>query len=100
MKMAGDQPKGSNPSPAKSISRREFLYYLWGGSAVLLSAEAGAVALWFAYPHIRYGEDSGVFQVKLSDVPDPQSPPIPYAYSFWLRNTETGLLAFNIVCVF
>lgn len=102
--MVVDQSKGSSQPFAKPISRREFLYYLWGGSAVLLSVEAGAAALWFAFPHIRYGEDSGVFQVKLSDIPNPQVPPVPYspAYSvaFWLRNTEAGLLAFNMVCPF
>src|SRR5262249_23182038 len=82
-------------------SRREFLNYLLGGSLALLAAEACAVATWFALPHFRFGEESGVFLLDLSMIPAVGMPPVavPEVKS-WLSNTSNGLLALEMHCVF
>ena len=35
------------------LTRREFLYYLWGSSMAVFLAGAGGVSIWFALPRFR-----------------------------------------------
>jgi hypothetical protein len=85
----------------KTISRREFLYYLWGASAALFGIGACGAMTWYALPHARANEASGLFTVELDKIPKPGDPPIGIPEGrFWLSNTPQGLLALNIFCVF
>ncbi|MEL6308028.1 MAG: Rieske 2Fe-2S domain-containing protein [Chloroflexota bacterium] len=80
-------------------SRREFLYYIWGASIVLLLGEVTAGLLWFAYPRFREGEFGGVFPFNPADIPSTTAPPEWIAGGrFHVSNTEDGLLALYGVC--
>lgn len=97
------------------LSRREFLYYLWGISmSVFMAGSTGAV-IWYALPRFREGEFGGVFTVPVSEVPAPDSGPREYPEGrFWLVNiggdmmqdprqpdmyhTTTGVKALYKVC--
>jgi cytochrome b6-f complex iron-sulfur subunit len=84
------------PAP---LSRREFLFYIWGASITLsLAGSAGAI-LWFAYPRFREGEFGGVFRISAGNLPTPEAPPEEHPEGrFWLVNTGTGILAIYKVC--
>ena len=84
----------------KGVSRREFLYYIWGASMALLLAESGGAIVWFALPQFRAGEFGGVFNLAPGSLPAVGSPPVlkPDA-KFWISNTDKGLLALSQVCV-
>ena len=99
-----------------SLSRREFLYYIWASSMALFMAEAGGAILWFAYPRFKAGQFGGTFTIDVSDLSAPSSAPQAYdAGRFWLVNvdeaavtdprhpsgfeTQPGLLALYKVCV-
>lgn len=58
------------------VSRREFLYYIWGASIALLLGQAGAAIIWFALPRFREGEFGGIIAVPLEDVPAAGSAPV------------------------
>jgi cytochrome b6-f complex iron-sulfur subunit len=82
-----------------TVSRREFLYYIWGASMVMLLGAAGGIALWFALPRFRQGEFGGDFVLLGSQIPAVGSPPQDNPQGrFWLSNTEDGLLALYKVC--
>lgn len=101
---------------AAPLSRREFLYYLWGASMAVFMAGAGGATVWFALPRFREGEFGGVFEVGLDKVPPQNSPPEDFPEGrFWLVNVgqetvsdprqpqdypvEPGLKALYKVCV-
>ena len=65
-KVAGDTEQALMVS---TPSRREFLYYIWMASLVLLLGEAGAGILWFAYPRFKEGTFGGTFAVGPGEVP-------------------------------
>lgn len=50
-------------------SRREFLYYIWTASILLLLGEVGAGILWFAYPRFKEGTFGGVFNFSPERLP-------------------------------
>jgi cytochrome b6-f complex iron-sulfur subunit len=80
-------------------SRREFLYYIWGASIVLLLGQAGAGLIWFSLPRFREGEFGGIFRLNAEEVPP--SGDIPQAFPsgrFWASNTDQGFLALYAVC--
>lgn len=83
-------------------SRREFLYYIWGASMVLLLGQATAALVWFALPRFKEGEFGGVFRFSgtgLEDVPDPGSAPVNVPSGrFWLSNTNEGFMVLYGVC--
>ncbi len=60
-------------------SRREFLYYIWGASLILLTGQSVAGILWFAYPRFAEGTFGGTFSFPPERVPiaggDPESEP-------------------------
>lgn len=80
-------------------SRREFLYYIWGASAVLLLGQVTAGIIWFALPRFREGEFGGVFRLPPDEVPAQGSAPVAFpAGRFWLSNSDQGFLALFAVC--
>lgn len=81
-------------------SRREFLYYIWGASMLLLLGEVGAGILWFAYPRFQEGTFGGVFRFSPERVPPaggaPESEP---SGRFHVSHTEQDeLVALYAVC--
>jgi cytochrome b6-f complex iron-sulfur subunit len=88
-------------SEGKSVTRREFLNYVWAASAALLFAEAGGAAIWFALPH---GVEIGLYKLKLTDLSGSRDVPIFYRASglpgFWLSFTDKGLLVFSLECTY
>jgi cytochrome b6-f complex iron-sulfur subunit len=105
------------PAPTTPpITRREFLYYIWGASMALFMAELGGAMVWFALPRFKAGEFGGVFVLDIGKIPqvdaDPQDNP---AGRFWLVNVgpkrtadprqpqdypaQPGLVAIYKVCV-
>lgn len=83
----------------KGVSRREFLYYIWGASMALLLAETGGALIWFALPRFRAGEFGGVFSIDPKSIPAIDSAPqLNAAGKFWLTNTSNGILALSQVC--
>lgn len=88
--IAAEQPEAIERVP---LSRREFLYYLWGVSmSVFMAGSAGAV-VWYALPRFREGEFGGVFTIPVGEVPPPDSGPKEYpAGRFWLVNIGQEIL--------
>lgn len=75
------------------LSRREFLYYLWGASMAVFTAGATGVTIWFALPRFREGEFGGVFNVPVEDIPPPDSPPKNFSDGrFWVVNLGSNSL--------
>tara|TARA_B100000029_G_scaffold391904_1_gene388838 strand:- start:200 stop:823 length:624 start_codon:yes stop_codon:yes gene_type:complete len=62
-------------NPAVPITRREFLYYVWGASIALFMAEMGGAFIWFALPRFKEGEFGGIITLPISDLPTPDSGP-------------------------
>lgn len=67
----------SNAVQVSPPSRREFLYYIWGASIVLVLGEVGAGILWFAYPRFAEGTFGGVFPFSPEKLPAPGAMPEP-----------------------
>lgn len=80
-------------------SRREFLYYVWGASMVMLLGQATAGLVWFALPRFKEGEFGGVFNFDADDVPVLNAAPneVPEG-RMWLSNSDNGFLALYAVC--
>lgn len=83
-----------------AVSRREFLYYIWGASIALLLGEVGAALIWFGLPRFREGEFGGVIPVALEDLPEAGDAPLSIpAGRFHVSHTpEGGLVALYGVC--
>lgn len=72
------------------VSRREFLYYIWGASIALVTLQAAGLLLWFLIPRFREGEFGGTFTIGLDDLPPINSTPVNYPDGrFWLVNLDT-----------
>lgn len=73
------------------ITRREFLFYIWGASIALFSAQAAGLLVWFLIPKFREGEFGGVFTRALDLVPEVNMPPtnVPDG-RFWLVNLDSS----------
>ena len=72
------------------ISRREFLYYVWGASMALVAAQSVGLLVWFLLPRFREGEFGGAFVVPVSALPEVNAPPINVPDGrFWLVNLNT-----------
>ncbi len=77
-------------APKEGINRREFLYYIWGASLALFTAELTGLIIWFAIPRFREGEFGGNFIVSLDALPGVNEPPVANAEGrFWLVNLDT-----------
>ncbi len=80
-------------------SRREFLYYIWGASMVLLLGTGTAGLIWFALPRFKEGEFGGIFKFDPADLPETATAPLQVPSGrFWISHTENGLLALYGVC--
>jgi cytochrome b6-f complex iron-sulfur subunit len=80
-------------------SRREFLYYIWGASIVMLLGEATAGFIWFALPRFREGEFGGTFRFTGAELPGVDQAPINIPTGrFWLSNSSVGFYALYGVC--
>jgi cytochrome b6-f complex iron-sulfur subunit len=72
------------------ISRREFLYYIWGASIVLVTLQGAGLLVWFLIPRFREGEFGGAFNVGVADLPDINAAPANFAEGrFWLVNLDS-----------
>jgi cytochrome b6-f complex iron-sulfur subunit len=72
------------------ISRREFLYYIWGASIVLVTLQGAGLLVWFLIPRFREGEFGGAFNVGIDDLPDINAAPANFAEGrFWLVNLDS-----------
>ena len=72
------------------ISRREFLYYIWGASIALYAAQFTGLLIWFLLPRFREGEFGGLFVISVDELPEVNAPPtnVPSG-RFWLVNLDT-----------
>ncbi len=83
----------------KGISRREFLYYIWGASMALLLGESTGAIIWFALPRFRAGEYGGVFTIDPATLPPVGAAPVGFpAGKFWLSNQQRGFFALSMIC--
>jgi cytochrome b6-f complex iron-sulfur subunit len=81
------------------LTRREFLYYIWGASMALMLAGSGGAVLWFAYPRFREGEFGGIFSLPVSNLPGPGTDPAEFpAVKLWMINTGQGIIGTYKVC--
>ncbi|MCH2538813.1 MAG: Rieske 2Fe-2S domain-containing protein [Anaerolineales bacterium] len=79
---------------APPLTRREFLYYLWGASIALFMAEMGGALVWFAFPRFKEGEFGGIINVPIADIPPPDAGPKDFpAARIWLVNIGEGRLS-------
>lgn len=107
---------GATAPTTPPMTRREFLYYIWGASMALFMAEFGGAVVWFALPRFREGEFGGKFTLDISALPAVDSPPKDFPDGrFWLVNigpkrigdarqpadypTQEGVVAIYKVCV-
>ena len=72
------------------MSRREFLYYIWAASIVLLTLEGVGLLIWFLIPRFREGEFGGKFVLSVDDIPGVNEEPNNFADGrFWLSNLNS-----------
>jgi cytochrome b6-f complex iron-sulfur subunit len=72
------------------ISRREFLYYIWGASLALFTAQMGGLLVWFLIPRFREGEFGGRFILPIDVLPEVNAPPENFPGGrFWLVNLDS-----------
>lgn len=75
------------------INRREFLFYIWGASLALFTAQATGLIVWFMLPRFREGEFGGLFPVEniKNVLPPVNNPPVNNAEGrFWLVNLDSN----------
>ncbi len=88
-------------SPLARVSRREFLYYLWGASAAALTI--GGCRLTDLWAFQTYPELRKPYSVSLNSIPPKGSPPqwqcdSSGQPSVWFSHIDAGLLALNETC--
>jgi cytochrome b6-f complex iron-sulfur subunit len=82
-----EAPQAAERQLSPPLSRREFLYYLWGISMVVFMAGSGGASIWFMLPRFREGEFGGVFTIQASEVPPADADPSEFPEGrFWLIN--------------
>src|SRR3972149_8230760 len=72
-------PIPAGASGSLPLSRREFLYYLWGASMAVAIAGATGATIWFALPRFKEGEFGGVLAIPAGEGPPPGRSPAPYS---------------------
>lgn len=71
------------------VNRREFLFYIWGASIALFTAELTGLLVWFMIPRFREGEFGGNFNVGIDTLPAVNEPPVSVDEGrFWLVNVD------------
>ncbi|MHB8625349.1 MAG: QcrA and Rieske domain-containing protein [Aggregatilineales bacterium] len=94
-------PAAAADAQAKTVTRREFLYYIWGASLALATAEGIGAVIWFALPRFRAGEFGGVFTLAPDALPKAAADMVPVLFAsgkFWQSNTDDGFRAMSQVC--
>ncbi|MEW5987324.1 MAG: Rieske 2Fe-2S domain-containing protein [Chloroflexota bacterium] len=77
-------------SDTPSLSRREFLYYIWGASLALFTAQFTGLLIWFLLPRFREGQFGGTFTISAAQVSPVNAPPVNFPDGrFWLVNLDT-----------
>ena len=77
-------------SPSSGLTRREFLFYIWGASMALFTAEFAGLFVWFALPRFKEGEFGGKFSVSIDELPTKNAEPAAFSEGrFWLVNLDT-----------
>ena len=77
-------------SANSGLTRREFLFYIWGASMALFTAEFTGLFVWFALPRFKAGEFGGVFEVPIEQLPAVNTKPTGFSEGrFWLVNLDT-----------
>jgi cytochrome b6-f complex iron-sulfur subunit len=80
-------------------SRREFLYYIWTASLLLLLGQAGAALIWFALPRFKEGTFGGVFNLAPERIPELNAGPTSVAEGrFHVVHVDDGLNVLFGVC--
>ena len=75
---------------SKGMSRREFLYYIWGASLALYGAQFTGLLIWFLLPRFREGEFGGTFTLSVDALPDINTEPVNFPDGrFWLVNLDS-----------
>lgn len=73
-----------------AMTRREFMYYIWGASLALFTAQFSGLLIWFLIPRFREGEFGGLFELSLDSVPEPNAEPGDFPEGrFWFVNLDT-----------
>jgi cytochrome b6-f complex iron-sulfur subunit len=75
---------------AGGISRREFLYYIWGASMAVFTAEFAGLMVWFMLPRFREGEFGGTFTLPVGNIPETNAAPFNFPDGrFWLVQVDS-----------
>jgi len=87
----------------KPISRREFLYYMWGASGALALSGACGLSVWYALPDRQIMPANGYIQIPMAAIPPANQQPILFRNnsawdSFWLVNQGMDLTALIPLC--
>ncbi|MFO7537253.1 MAG: ubiquinol-cytochrome c reductase iron-sulfur subunit [Chloroflexota bacterium] len=73
------------------ISRREFLYYIWGASMALFTLQSTGLLVWFLIPKFREGEFGGRFWVDVNNLPEVNAPPANFPDGrFWMVQLDSS----------
>ena len=76
---------------AGGVTRREFLYYIWGASLALFVVEATGLTIWFMLPRFGEGEFGGTFTLPIDDLPVANARPFNFPEGrFWLSNLDSN----------
>ncbi len=75
---------------AGGVTRREFLYYIWGASLALFLVETTGLTVWFMLPRFKEGEFGGTFTLSIDNLPPVNDPPFNFPEGrFWLSNLNS-----------
>jgi len=86
-----DAAVGADAKTGDGISRREFLYYIWGASIALYLAQFAGLMVWFLIPRFREGEFGGNFVLPIEGIPDINQFPNNFPDGrFWLANLDSN----------
>lgn len=89
----------ANEVPVSTPSRREFLYYIWGASMLMILGQSSVGIIWFMWPLFKEGEFGGVFKLDNTVVPATGDAPNSYPEGrFHITHPENGLMALYNVC--
>ncbi len=87
------------PPEPSSVSRREFLNYVWGASMTLFLAQFGGLTYLFSFPRFRPGQFGGKIPASVTDIPELNKPPKANDVGkFWLVNTDDGVNVLYKIC--
>lgn len=96
---AAVQTKAEPKVQVAAPSRREFLYYIWGASMVMLLGQAGVAFIWFALPRFKEGTFGGIFNFPPDKIPANNTAPFNEPSGrFWVTHFEDKLAVLYGVC--